>query len=65
MSESKIKFKLSINQKAIPSKEPKQIPVNLLQNKMSNIKLGFSGTKRNCAALKVQGNKFCKSCSEK
>jgi len=35
------------------------------QNQKSFVKLGYSGITRNCAALIVQGEKFCKSCNDK
>lgn len=37
--------------------------VRSMQNQNSFIKLGYNGASRNCAALIVQGQKFCKSCN--
>ena len=52
------------NNKIIP-KEQYIIKEPQNQNLSYNFKLGFTGTQRNCAALQVQGNKFCNSCNNK
>tara|TARA_X000000368_G_scaffold345389_1_gene284470 strand:+ start:1139 stop:1348 length:210 start_codon:yes stop_codon:yes gene_type:complete len=68
MSGSKMQMRLYTNNSSIQSQNKivQQNIVRSLQNqKSSYIKLGFSGTKRNCAALIVQGQKYCKSCNDK
>jgi len=63
-----MQMRLYTNNSSIQSQNKivQQNIVRSLQNqKSSYIKLGFSGTKRNCAALIVQGQKYCKSCNDK
>lgn len=70
MSGLKMQMRLFTNQSSQESQNSQNQAVQKsivrsLQNQNSFVKLGFSGTKRNFAALQVQGQKFCKSCNDK
>ena len=70
MSSFKMKMRLFTNQSSqqtqnSQNQQVQQSIVRSFQNQNSFIKLGYSGVSRNYAALIVQGQKFCKSCSDK
>ena len=71
MSGLKMQMRLFTNQSSQQTQNTQnqavqQTIVRSLQNQNSSyVKLGFVGTKRNYAALQVQGQKFCKSCNDK
>ena len=54
----KMKMSLSTTSASTNTPAAPAAPVVVLR------KMGAT-TKRNCAALNIQGNKYCKSCSEK
>ena len=70
MSDFKMKIRVLTNQSSQVTQNSgnqviQQSIARSLQNQNSYVKLGFSGIKRNYAALQVQGQKFCKSCNDK
>tara|TARA_B100000900_G_scaffold414908_1_gene443016 strand:+ start:4785 stop:4994 length:210 start_codon:yes stop_codon:yes gene_type:complete len=68
MSSLKMQMRLFTNNSNIQSQNKiaqQNIVSSFQSQKSSYVKLGFSGTIRNCAALIVQGNKYCNSCNNK
>jgi len=65
MSSFKMQMKLLTNNSSQQNQNIQKNTARSFQNQNSFIKLGNSGQKRNCAALIVHGQKYCKSCNDK